>query len=353
MDVCCDADGGGARRSAMTVRVVILNWNGRRWLDGCLSALASQTLPPSEVVIVDNASTDDSVVHLTQRWPSVRVLPLTENVGFAAGNNRGAEGADTEALVFLNNDTEVEPGWLAALVAAAAGDTSRGLVASRIVFMDRPDLIDSAGDGYLRCGGGYKRGHGQPAISFSSSCEVFGACGAAFLIRRSLFESLGGFDPSFFMVYEDVDLSYRARLLGARVWYAADAVVRHAGSASMGRVSALAVYCGQRNLEWTWLKNTPAQMWWRSLPAHLAYNAAGAVAYARHGRLLDWMRGKGAAVMAAPRLWRERRQVQGRRVVAESRLRDVMDADWVQVKRLEKRFAFRPASPDHHGAADE
>lgn len=338
----------------MTVRVIVLNWNGRRWLDGCLAALHRQTRLPDEIVVVDNASTDDSLEHLRATWPQVRVLTLPANVGFAAGNNRGADDARTDALVFLNNDTEVEPHWLEALVRAAGADPTRGLVTSRIVHLDRPEVIDSAGDGYLRCGGGFKHGHGLSPASYAESRRVFGACGAAFLIRRALWERLGGFDESFFMVYEDVDLSYRARLLGADVWYAADAVVRHAGSASMGRVSDLAVYCGQRNLEWTWLKNTPRGLLWRSVVPHVLYNLAGMAAYTRHGRIGPWVRGKVAALAGLPRLLRARRQVQATRTAANQDLWRLMEPDWIGVKRREKQFSFRaPESVDLHDAADQ
>lgn len=338
----------------MTVRVIVLNWNGQRWLDGCLTALQRQTRLPDEIVVVDNASTDNSVEHLRAAWPQVRVMTLSDNVGFAAGNNRGADDARTDALVFLNNDTEVEPGWLDALVRAAEADPKRGLVTSRVVFLDRPDVIDSAGDGYLRCGGGFKHGHGQPTASFAVSGSVFCACGAAFLIRRELWERLGGFDESFFMVYEDVDLSYRARLLGADVWFAADAIVRHAGSASMGRVSDLAVYCGQRNLEWTWIKNTPRGLIWRSVVPHMLYNLAGFAAYARHGRIGPWLRGKAAALAGLPRLLRARAQAQATRTATNQDLWSVMEPDWIGVKRREKHFSFRaPESIDHHHAANQ
>ena len=325
----------------MTTRVIVLTWNGRAWLDGCLAALAAQTRPPTEVVVVDNASTDDSVRHLETRWPNVRVIALPSNVGFAAGNNRGAEDAATDCLVFLNNDTVVEPGWLDALVRAAGADAGRGLVTSKIVYLDQPDVVDSAGDGYLRCGGGFKYGHGEPVSGWHQSREVFGACGAAFLIRRTLFQELGGFDESFFVVYEDVDLSYRAQLRGARVWYAADAVVRHAGSASMGRVSDLAVYCGQRNLEWTWLKNTPGRLLWRSLPAHLAYTAAGAVGYLRQGRFGPWLLGKWAAARGIGRIWRARGRAPAATAADRDRVWALMERDWISRKRAEKRFDFR------------
>jgi GT2 family glycosyltransferase len=324
----------------VTTRVIVLNWNGLDWLDGCLTGLYAQRLAPTEIVIVDNASTDKSVSHLRESWPGVRVEALASNVGFAAGNNRGAADARTDALVFLNNDTEPEPGWLQALVGAAEADPTRGLVTSKVVYLDQPGVVDSAGDGYLRCGGAFKRQHGAAAATAGDSGEVFGACGAAFLIRRTLFEELGGFDEDFFMVYEDVDLSYRARLSGAGVWYAADAVVRHAGSAALGRVSDAAVYYGQRNLEWTWIKNTPASLWWRSLPAHVLYDLAGGVAYARRGQLGPWLRGKAAAVAGTARFWRKRAGVQRTARVPAASVWSVMDRRWWAIKAAEKRFDF-------------
>lgn len=157
-----------------------------------------------------------------------------------------------------------------------------------------------------------------------------------------MFDALGGFDEDFFMVYEDVDLSYRARLQGAVVWYAADAIVEHAGSASMGRASDRAVYYGQRNLEWAWLKNTPTPLLWRSAASHVAYNLAGALAYARRGRLGPWLRGKGAAVGGLRAVWRKRLHIQRTATARPEDLRSVMDTNWVAVKRAEKRFDFRP-----------
>ena len=325
-------------------RVIVLNWNGRRWLEGCLGALRRQEGPAFDVVVVDNASTDGSAEFVRERFPECQVVALDANVGFAAGNNAGARGASGPYLVFLNNDTEVAPGWLAALVRAAQRDPSVGLVSSQVVFMDRPGIIDSAGDGYLRCGGGFKHRHGQLADRQSGDCEVFGACGAAFLIRRDLFETLGGFDEDLFMVYEDVDLSYRARLRGARCTLASAALVRHAGSASLGKLSEQAVYYGQRNLEWTWIKNSPRSILWRSLPSHLLYDVAGLAGYARAGQLRAWLRGKLAACAGLPAVLRKRREVQ-RAVTADPEdLWALMDRDWVGIKRREKAFDFRSPS---------
>lgn len=323
------------------VRVIVLSWNGRRWLEPCLSALKAQTFRDFEVVVVDNASTDGSADVVRRRFPEYAVLQLAANLGFAGGNNAGAKGATAAYLAFLNNDTEPDPGWLAALVSAAQGDPAIGLVASHIIFMNPQGIVDSSGDGYLRCGGGFKRGHGQPATGSRGVGEVFGACGAGFLIDRSLFELLGGFDEDFFMVYEDVDLSYRARLAGSRVVCAFDAVVRHAGSASLGRASSAAVYYGQRNLEWTWIKNSPRRLLLRSLPSHILYDVAGLMAYTRAGHLGAWLRGKSAALAALPTMLRKRRKIQSATTLDPESLWRLMEPDWIGIKRREKAFSLR------------
>ena len=140
------------------------------------------------------------------------------------------------------------------------------------------------------------------------------------------------------MVYEDVDLSYRARLRGARCVYADEARVEHAGSASLGRVSAMAVYHGQRNLEWTWIKNSPRALLVRSLVSHVLYDLAGLAAYTRAGHFGAWCRGKAAALLGLPAVLRKRRDVQRVVVADPEALWALMEADWIGVKRREKGF---------------
>ena len=329
--------------------IIILNYNGRRWLPGCFDALAAQRdAPPFEIVFVDNGSTDGSPGFVRERWPAARVVETGANLGFAAGNNAGAQASAGEWLVFLNNDTAPEPDWLSRLTAEAAAHPEFALVTSRLVFMDDPSIVDSAGDGYFRAGGAFKHGYGASAEAFEASREVFGACGAAFIIRREAFERLGGFDARFFMNFEDVDLSYRARLIGLRVWYAASAVVRHAGSGSLGTASADAVYFGQRNLEWAWVKNTPSGLLWRTVAGHVVYSLAGVVHYVRIGLGGPAVSGKLAALAALPAVLRDRARVQAARVVPTSRVASMMQRGWLQAKRREKSFMSgrpRPRGP--------
>lgn len=320
------------------VSVIVVNFNGREWLGPCLEAIAAQNLTPLEVIVVDNASTDGSVAFVRERFPSVQLVAVERNSGFAGGNNAGARIARGRHLAFLNNDTVADPGWLSALQRALDGNASAGAATSRIVYMNDPAVIDSAGDGYTCAGGAFKRGHGGPAADYRVAEEVFGACGAAFMIRREVFEELGGFDDDFFLVYEDVDLSYRAQLLGHHCLYVPEAIVLHAGSATMGTLSSQAVFHGQRNLEWVYLKNTPLPLLLRTMPSHLAYVAAAAVFFAFSGRFWAFLRGKGAALLGVPKLLAKRRAVQRSRRSSTSRLRGLMEPHWFALKWREKSY---------------
>ena len=140
------------------------------------------------------------------------------------------------------------------------------------------------------------------------------------------------------MIYEDVDLSYRARLRGHRVWYAADAVVKHAGSGSIGTISPAAVFYGQRNLEWTWLKNTPRDLLAATALSHAIYSIAGVLHYVRLGLGGPALRGKWAALSAMSAVLADRRAVQASRTVARADVERWMEPRWLAAKRREKRF---------------
>jgi GT2 family glycosyltransferase len=327
--------------AAPEVSVVVVNYNGRKWLEPCLSAAGSQSGGDAEIVLVDNGSTDGSVELVRQRFPQVRLHEAGTNLGFAAGCNTGARLARGRYIAFLNNDAVPQAGWLEALKRPFAGNTDVALTTSKIVYLHDPSVVDSAGDGYFRAGGAFKHFHGRPASDASPSREVFGACGAACMIRRETFDELNGFDEDFFMVYEDVDLSFRARLLGYRCLYVADAVVHHAGSGTLRRASWEAVYYGQRNLEWVYLKNMPTALLIRSLFGHMLYDFAACAVYASVGLLTPCLKGKWAAIAAIPAVLRKRSHVQRTRRANTSDLRRTMATAWIRDKLREKRFDLR------------
>jgi GT2 family glycosyltransferase len=324
--------------SAPDVSVIVVTWNGRQHLDACLDAVAAQQGVSLETVLVDNASTDGTIDYIRGRHPAVRIVALPQNRGFAGGNNAGVADARAPVVAFLNNDTIADPRWLQALVGGLDQSSGFALVTSRIVYMHDPHIIDSAGDGFLRAGGAFKRLHGMPSANGAEPSEVFGMCGAACLMPKSVFDELGGFDEDFFASHEDVDLSYRARLRGYRVRYVPDAIVRHRGSATLGRQSARAVYYGQRNLEWVYLKNSPASILLRTAAGHFAYNLAAAVHFARAGQGLAFVRAKGAALAALPATLRKRAAVQRARRVAAGEIWRLLEPRWLGLKLREKRF---------------
>ncbi len=320
------------------VSIVIVTWNGRQHLARCLAAVAAQRGVSTETILVDNASSDGTVEYVRRAFPWVRLVALTENRGFAGGNNAGAAVATGRTILCLNNDTEAEPDCVRRLLDALDDRERFALSTARIVYMHDPDVVDSAGDGYLRAGGAFKHVHGRSAALASTSREVFGVCGAACLLPRALFTRLGGFDEDFFFSHEDVDLSYRARLLGYRCRYVADAVVHHHGSGTSGKASDFAVFQGQRNLEWVYVKNTPAPLLLRTLPAHLLYTAAAGVYFARVGRFGAFVRAKVAALTGLPLMLRKRAEVQRTRAVSPAVLTAQMDRGWLRAKIQEKRF---------------
>ena len=324
------------------VSIVIVSWNGRHHLETCLTSVAAQTVA-SETILVDNGSTDGTADFVRERFPWVRLVQLPKNLGFAGGNNAGVRHAHGRFVALLNNDTSADPGWLRALVDGVDESAGYVLTTSRIVYMHDPDVIDSAGDGLLRWGGAFKRHHGASTSVAGVTEEVFGVCGAACLMPKVVFDELGGFDEDFFASHEDVDLSYRARLRGYRCRYVADAVVRHVGSATLGTVSPFSVFHGQRNLEWVYVKDTPASLLARTLPGHVVYDVAAAVYFARIGMLGAYIRAKLAACGGLPRMLRKRRAIQRGRRVGVGAIAPLLDKRWLSTKLREKRFDGRLA----------
>jgi GT2 family glycosyltransferase len=234
--------------------ILIVNYNGSRHLGPCLSALEAQSFPryQFEVVLVDNASADDSVALVRREFPWVRVVRNSVNEGFAGGNNAGLPHARGRFLVLLNNDTIADPHWLEELAHEARPGQA---VASKLVFAHDPTLINSAGLQLLRDGRGADRGfrhcdRGQ----FETPGAVFAGCGAAIGIDR---EMLKGplFDPRYFVYYEDLDALWRAELAGRTAVYAPRSLVRHVHGGSAGDQSPLFRYHVERNRALTSLRN--------------------------------------------------------------------------------------------------
>jgi GT2 family glycosyltransferase len=308
-----------------TAAVVIVNWNSGQMLQSCLAALARQTRQPDRVIVVDNGSSDGSADGLEGAWPTIEVLRMGANLGFAAANNRAVETLQTQWVALLNPDTVAEPGWLEALIRAAGAHPGFSMFASRLVLAADPTRLDGTGDVYYTNGLAARRDYRRPAAAAATQAEeVFSPCAAAALYEVQDFRAHGGFDESYFCYFEDVDLAFRLRLGGGRCVYVPDAVVRHVGSAVSGARSAFTLYHGHRNLVWTFFKNMPLALLLRYLPAHLLLNIVSIAYFASRGQGRTIARAKWDAMLGLPRILRERRRVQAGRAVSSHAIRGVM-----------------------------
>jgi GT2 family glycosyltransferase len=232
------------------VSVLVVNYNGRSVLADCLNSLASQSYPrhAREVIVVDNASTDDSVPWLREHYPWVRLFALPKNTGFAEGNNIAYRRAHGEWIALLNSDASVESDWLRKAIALGQSDAAIGGVVGQLVFRDRPHVVNTTGLRLLPDGRGADRDFERLAQDVNrTSGEVFGGCGAAVVLRRSMLDRIGLFDSRLFMYYEDLDLAWRAARSGWKFVYSPDLRGQHVFAASVGAASPMQTRYVERN----------------------------------------------------------------------------------------------------------
>jgi GT2 family glycosyltransferase len=315
--------------AAVPASAIIVNWNGRAHLELCIRSLFAQTLPGVEVVVVDNASSDGSLALLDERFVgAVQIVANTVNRGYAGGLNDGIRVAHGRYLLALNNDTELDPGCLAALVEAADRHPNAGSFAPKILQFDDRAVIDNVGhrlypDGLSRGRGRLERDVGQ----YDREEEILLGSGCALLLRRAMLADIGLFDEDLFAYCDDTDLGLRAQLAGWRCRAVPSAVVYHKYSAATAAYSPLKAFLVERNRAWVAVKCLPAPLLLSSPFFTLLRLGAQAWGALRRkgaaGRFAEdhspaalvgvLLRAMAAAARGLPRAWRKRRAVQAAR----------------------------------------
>lgn len=294
--------------------MIVPTFNGAHLLPMCLDSLLRQSYASLEVIVADGASTDVTVSLLTTRYPAVRLLRLRRNAGFAGNVNAGLRAARGDVLCLLNNDAEVETDWVQVCVDTLLEQPEIGSVASKVLFADRR-TINSAGDLMCRDGAPRQRGAHQPdGPAWNTPGPVFGAMGGAAAYRRAMLADVGLLDEEFFMYLEDVDLAFRAQLLGWGCVYQPRARAYHLGSAS--GAGKLASFYNGRNLIRLLAKDLPVELVPRLLPGILRYQAGRArEAFGawRGAAARATLRGQIAGLTGLPRHLADRRAIQRRR----------------------------------------
>ncbi len=290
--------------------VVIPTYNGRGLLETCLASIGRHRPErlAVEVIVVDDASTDDTLAWLAENHPWVRVVALARNGGFCAAANAGIAAAAGEFVQLLNNDTEVTADWIEAGLAPFE-DQAVGSVAPLVLVRSDPARVDSAGDSYAIVGWPSKRGHGQPSANWLDRPphRVFGASGSSAFYRASALRQVGGFDPAFGSYYEDVDLAFRLRWAGHECVFTPHSRILHEVSASYDhtrpdlqrRMARNAEVLFWTDLPWPWLA--------AAVIPHVVFVAAQAAWRVARGRGRPFAQGKLDALRQWKQLARRRR----------------------------------------------
>ena len=247
------------------IAVVILNWNGRKFLQEFLPSVEKTTYANMELVIADNGSTDDSLDFISQQYPKIRVIRMSKNLGFAKGYNEALKQVEADYYVLLNSDVEVAPGWLEPMARLLESDPSIAACQPKILSFHTRDLFEYAGGagGWLdKYGYPFAKGrifdicekdHGQ----YDQQEPIFWASGAALFIRSSVFKNVKGFDEYFFAHQEEIDLCWRIQLAGHKIYSCPQSVVYHVGGGTLPRGNTLKTYLNFRNNLIMLSKNLP------------------------------------------------------------------------------------------------
>jgi GT2 family glycosyltransferase len=255
-----------------TTAIVILNWNGRSYLEKFLPFVTANTCPGAEVIIADNASTDDSVAFVRGRYPQLRIIEMDKNRGFAGGYNEALRQVDSDYYVLLNTDVEVSAGWLEPVIELMEKDHSIAACQPKIrMYADKRSFEYAGAAGgwldYL----GYPFARGRVFDDCEEDCgqydqaePIFWASGAALFLRARLFHEMGGLDTYFFAHQEEIDLCWRLQLAGYKVYSCPKSVVYHVGGGTLPKGNERKVFLNFRNNLIMMAKNLPmGQCLWK------------------------------------------------------------------------------------------
>jgi GT2 family glycosyltransferase len=308
-----------------SVSVIITNYNGKKFLAECIDSVMAQSLTPSEIIVVDNASTDGSQQFLRDRCPGVKIVEMGENAGFARAANAGIRKSTGEFVALLNNDAFADKDWLNRMVGALENNEQAGFCASKMLFSWNKKLINNAGIGLTDYGLPYDRGfYMEDGDAFAENKLAFGACGGAAVLRRNMLGRVGLLDEDFFLCYDDADLSFRAQLMGYKCLYVADAVVYHAGGATVPYHGKTARFYSCRHFVALNVKNMPTPILRRRFPAMLWFCLKNTLKSIIEHKDLTNLRGYLSGVAQLRRNLLLRKEIQSRASVTPEYVRSLM-----------------------------
>ena len=279
-----------------TVAVVILNWNGRDFLQRFLPALVQHTpAATAEIVVADNGSTDDSVAFLQQHYPQIRLILNEQNYGFAEGYNRALKQVKTDYYVLLNSDVEVTPRWIEPVIEALQADPSAGAAQPKLLSFERKTHFEYAGAaggfidhfGYPFCRGRLFNDVEEDRGQYDHPCEIFWASGAALFVRAELYHKFGGLDKDFFAHMEEIDFCWRLKNFGYKILYCPSSTVYHVGGGTLPKSSPKKTFLNFRNNLCLLYKNLPPRRFAGVLCVRMVLDLVAALSFLSTGGVAE------------------------------------------------------------------
>jgi GT2 family glycosyltransferase len=267
-----------------TVSVVIINYNGRKYLEQFLPSIIASTYSDMELIVADNASTDDSLAFVRAIYPSVRIIEMNRNHGYAGGYNESLKQVKSDYYVLLNSDVEVTPGWIEPIVELMESNTLIGACQPKILSYKQRDKFEYAG-----ASGGWIDRYGYPFArgrifdicetdtgQYNDTQKVFWASGAALFVRAELFHEVNGLDTYFFAHMEEIDFCWRLQLLGYQICVCPASVVYHVGGGTLPKGNERKVFLNFRNNMIMLAKNLPLRQSLWKIPMRVVLDSVSA-----------------------------------------------------------------------------
>jgi GT2 family glycosyltransferase len=293
------------------ITIVIPNLNGKEMLRNCLRSIWQQSFRDFHVIIVDNGSSDDSVKFIETHYPQAEVVKFERNRGFSEAINAGIKRSKSKLVCLLNNDTELDPSFLEQIVIADRSRSDADYYAPKMLSYHAREILDGAGDGFLRGGIGYRIGTlERDGALFSKPRMVFGACAGAAVYKREIFETIGYFDDDFFAYLEDLDINLRAARHGYNCLFVPTAQVYHIGSATTGtKFNAFIVSRTTKNIVNVLVKNFQTGELLRALPVIIIHHLTWIMVILRKGQFPAYLKGVGMAIDDFPKMRVKRKSI--------------------------------------------
>lgn len=300
------------------VAVIVPNYNGAKFIRPCLDSIQNQSIA-CDIILVDNASADNSLEIIKSNYPNVQVVINTSNLGFAGGVNSGIRHAIAkhyDFIVLLNNDAVADKQWIEYLLEEITSSNSVGIVASKMIDAGQK-LLDSTGEEFTSWGLCYPRGRSESVIGhYDGRTTIFAASGGASMYKAEMFKEIGIFDEDYFAYYEDVDISFRAQLAGWQIRFAPKAIVYHKIGATSGKIKGFTTYQTMKNYPFLVIKNVPTRLLPEILPRFiLAYFSFYFSAVGR-GQILPATKGLLVSLLFLPKKIIQRYNIQRNRKVS-------------------------------------